>query len=195
VTASALTRIPVIESFTPTTMMKSQSNVPFTITGEIMTANATAQFAQGPSTITATNLSAVSDLQLTGIVDPFGQAQGRYDLTLTHPAGYQATSPWALTIELPPGVITIVDNLFRPLRGQSATISVEIAEAGNVTLDLYTVDGGHVATLYDGPMPLGTTSVSWAGKTAAGSTVASGVYLLSVQAPKLKSVERIVVIK
>ena len=191
----ALAATPVILTMTPATALKTETNVPFTMTGEVFAPAPAVTFNLGASTMTATGVAASSDLQLTGNLNPFNRQTGRYNATVTNPGDFIATMTWALELKVPPGTMSILDNLFRPLKGGSARITVTTYESGRVTLRLYTSDGGLVATLLDTEMPAGDTVVAWDGKTFVGNTVASGVYLLSARAPGLETIEKIVVIK
>ncbi|MFH1725163.1 MAG: FlgD immunoglobulin-like domain containing protein [Elusimicrobiota bacterium] len=193
--SSALTLTPVVDSLAPALVLNSQTAVPFTLSGEIFSPSPTVTFTQGAATFTATGVARPSDLQITGTMDPSTRSTGNWHVVVTNADGMGGLRSNGLYIDIPPGNVTITDNLFRPLRGQSAKIAIEIFEIGNVTVRLYTVAGGLVATLYDGPMPTGTTLVTWAGTTSLGNTVASGVYLLSVRGPKIDTVKKIVVIK
>jgi hypothetical protein len=64
-------------------------------------------------------------------------------------------------------------NPFNP----STSIAFSLARAGHARLDVYTVDGRHVATLVDGALPAGPQAVTWQGDDAEGRAVASGTYL------------------
>jgi hypothetical protein len=50
--------------------------------------------------------------------------------------------------------------------GRSVRFTMTMAEAGEVTLDLYDVAGRHVERLYQGTAPAGQTAISWSGGTA-----------------------------
>jgi hypothetical protein len=47
--------------------------------------------------------------------------------------------------------------------GRSVRFTMTMAEAGEVTLDLYDVAGRHVERLYQGTAPAGETGISWSG--------------------------------
>lgn len=195
--SSALTRTPVIDSFSPSQAFLGQT-ISYSITGEIFN-NAVAPTVQlsvtSTPTYTAATTVAASDLSITGTFDLSAFTSDSYRVFVTNPDGVQAVKTSVLSVKLPPGSVAITDNLFRPLKGGRASIEVRIFQAGTVKLELYTVSGARVATLYDGPMPAGATTVTWAGRTSAGNVVASGVYLLAATGPGLKTVEKIVVIK
>jgi len=192
---SALTLTPIVLSLSPRRTYFNQSSMSFTINGEIFGPSPAVSFVGPGSTMTAFSVARPDDLTITGSFNPFNQPNGLWDAVVANYDGYSASLRWALTIETPPGEISILDNLFRPLKGGSAKITVKIYEAGNVTARLYTINGGLVATLYDGPAPAGNTTFTWFGKTSLGNTVASGLYLLRLTGPAIDTTQRIVVIK
>ncbi len=87
------------------------------------------------------------------------------------------------------------NNIFNPLRGEKATAKYEILEPGQVKLRLFTVNGSLVRTLVDEAKPAGKGSVDWDGTNSAGSRVASGIYLLHLEAPGITKTQKIIVIK
>jgi hypothetical protein len=93
------------------------------------------------------------------------------------------------------GYLTAYNNLFNPLKGQYATIKYQTSGSGRLTINLYTVVGEKLATLFDGDVPEGMGSVNWNGRNAAGNVVASGVYIVRAQGPGINDTEKIVVIK
>jgi flagellar hook assembly protein FlgD len=52
-----------------------------------------------------------------------------------------------------------------------------------------------VATLVDQPMQAGAHEVRWDGRSASGSTVASGVYLLRLEAGERVATQRMTVVR
>jgi hypothetical protein len=194
-TSHALTLTPLVLTMSPSVMFKSASDVPFVLTGEIFSPSPAITFTIGSDTLTATGVAAPSDLRLTGILSPNGKAMGYWDAVVTNPDGDGGTLVKALLLDVPEGVVSILDNLFRPLKGGTAKITTQFFTGGRVVIKLFTVDGGLVTTLLDQDLPEGTYITPWDGRSAAGNVVASGVYLLSVQGPKIKTVEKIVVIK
>jgi hypothetical protein len=62
----------------------------------------------------------------------------------------------------------------------SASVVVNVPEAGNVTVTIHDVYGGTVATLFEGSVSAGTLPLSWTGVDANGNAVVSGAYLVRV---------------
>lgn len=63
-------------------------------------------------------------------------------------------------------------NPFNP----TTAITFELARPGAVRCDVYDVHGRHVARLFDGFAPAGSSRVSWNGKSDHGTSMPSGVY-------------------
>lgn len=87
------------------------------------------------------------------------------------------------------------NNVFTPANGGKTTIKYEISSAGRVRVRLFTIDGRHVLTLMDEEQPAGKGALDWSGVNRAGSTVASGIYLLNIEAPGISETKKIVVVK
>ncbi len=195
VVSHALTRTPLINSWTPPSVQKGEAGVAYALKGEVFSPGPTVGFVLGASTIAVTTVVRNDDTSLSGLFSAVGVYQGLYGVAETNADGMSAVLSSALEVKLPPGSVSVVDNLMRPLKGDKAKISVIIFDAGEVTLRLYTVDGGLVGTVFQGTMPVGTTTVPWDGRTGSGNFVSSGVYLLSAKGPNLNEVTKIVVIK
>ena len=67
-------------------------------------------------------------------------------------------------------------NPFNP----ATTIEFALPEPQRVRLDIFAVDGRHVATLRDQDMPVGSHSVTWTGRNDLGEGVASGIYFYRI---------------
>ena len=81
-----------------------------------------------------------------------------------------------------------------PTRGPS-TVDFALDEATPVQLSVYDVMGRKVATLIDRPLTAGQHEVQWNGRSADGSAVASGMYLLRLQAGDQIATRRLTVVK
>ncbi|UPT76008.1 MAG: hypothetical protein M0D55_10260 [Elusimicrobiota bacterium] len=91
--------------------------------------------------------------------------------------------------------LTAYNNVFNPATGQKATIKYATTAAGRVVIKLYTVTGQYVATLLDADLPPGRGSLDWDGRNVSGSVVASGIYLLRIDAPGIHKTQKIAIIK
>ena len=74
-------------------------------------------------------------------------------------------------------------------------IRYDLPKAGAIRLSLYNLTGQLVRTLVDGERPVGSYSVTWDGRDAVGSDVASGVYLCRMVAGDYRAVRKLVLVR
>ncbi len=91
--------------------------------------------------------------------------------------------------------LTAYNNLFNPARGEKATVKYAVTSPGRVVIKLFTNTGIYVATLLDQDMPAGKGSVDWDGRNVNGSGVASGIYVVSIEAPGIRKTQKIAIVK
>ncbi len=193
---SALTLDPVITGFSPGLAYVDDPATDFTVTGEIFSpalATSAISRASGPLGILA--VTPVDDMNVTVRAVPTGAPLGLYNVSVANPDGAAAVRLNVLTIDYRPGFTRLTDNLFRPLRGEQVKVETTIFFPGNITGRIYTVNGGLVKKLFDEPSLAVMSTFFWTGDTDSGRVAASGLYLLRVTGPKLKSTEKIVLIK
>jgi hypothetical protein len=82
-------------------------------------------------------------------------------------------------------------NPFNPL----TTIRFDLPEAQNVRLNIYSVDGKHIANLVNEPLPTGPHSVTWNGTDDNGHQVASGTYVYRLEAGQYVEGKRMTLIR
>lgn len=193
---SASTFAPEVTAMTPDQLLRADFTQTFTVTGEGFAAAAPASAAlDGPSgTVTGSGLTRSDDMTMT-FDSSVLLLPGFYDLTVTNATGQSGTLSRALFIDVPGGGLRTIDGVFRPLQGGRARIDATVYSTGRLVMKLYTVDGRLVSTLYDAVVGEGTTSVFWDGRNAAGSVVASGLYVVHAVGPKLNLTNKIVVLK
>ncbi|MFH1313699.1 MAG: HYR domain-containing protein [Candidatus Eisenbacteria bacterium] len=75
------------------------------------------------------------------------------------------------------------------------TVKFTMATAGQVSLNVYNVNGQLVATLVDGSLPAGQHSAVWDGKDARGERVARGVYFCRMTTADMVAIEKLVHMK
>ena len=96
----------------------------------------------------------------------------------------------ALTAQKPD--LTAWNNVFNPIHGEKATIQYKTVQSGQVKLRLYTLSGRLVRTLVNEERGAGSAALDWNGRNENGEVVASGIYLLSIEAPGLRQIKKIV---
>ena len=82
-------------------------------------------------------------------------------------------------------------NPFNP----STRIEYVLPRDMHVMLDVYNVAGQHVRTLVNGFGYAGQHAVTWDGRDAAGSSVASGVYIYRIEGQGIRASKRMVIIQ
>jgi hypothetical protein len=74
-------------------------------------------------------------------------------------------------------------NPFWPLKGQRMYLDIDVADQGTVRVRAFNLAGELVETIFEGERGNGRSTVSWDGRNSLGDPVASGVYVILVQAP------------
>ena len=189
--------VPFISGISPSGVYKSAGSASFTISGEVFSSTPAVSLTQGTNSIAiaASSTTRVSDLRIDIFVNSLDVPPGNYSLTVTNSDGQSATLVNALNVDVKPGIVALTDNLFRPLKGPNCKIDVTTFAAGDITIKVYTLNGGFVRTVYDGPANAGVLSLFWDGKTDNGNFVASGLYLVHIKGPSINKTEKVVVIK
>lgn len=181
----------------PTIIFNSGGTAQISVTGEVFSTGALGALLRrsGQADVVGAGLVRTDDGALSAVFNVNLIAPGLWDLVVTNDTGRTGTRSDAVLIDFPGGSVEITDNLFRPRSGGRAKIDTTIFEAGSISLNLYSLDGQLVASLFNGLTPTGTKTVFWDGRNAQGATVASGVYVLHATGPKLNVRQKIIVIK
>jgi Cleaved Adhesin Domain/FlgD Ig-like domain len=93
-----------------------------------------------------------------------------------------------------PSAYSIARNYPNPFN-PSTTIDFRAPRTGIVRLVVYNMLGQEVRTLVDRVVQPGTYSVVWDGRTSAGSSVASGVYVCRFEAEGFVNIQRMVLLR
>ena len=88
-----------------------------------------------------------------------------------------------------PGAFTVAQNSPNPFN-PTTTISYSLADAGNVTVDVFNVAGQKVGTIVDGFMEAGSHSVVWDG-----SEFSAGVYFYTVKSGEFTKTVKMTLLK
>ena len=91
--------------------------------------------------------------------------------------------------------VTILSNIINVTKLEKTTLHYVISEPGTVTIQVFTMDGDIVDILYRGRRDAGEYSTTWDGKNRAGNTVSRGVYFISVVAPGINEIRKVLVVK
>lgn len=85
-------------------------------------------------------------------------------------------------------------NYPNPFNGSTA-ILFDVPKTSFVTLDLFSLLGQRIRTIFSGDAPTGTTRTLWDGRDETGKTVASGVYFYRLTTPVSALTRRLLYIK
>lgn len=91
--------------------------------------------------------------------------------------------------------IVVKRNYFNPTRGECLSLDVLMSSAGRLRAELFTLLGERVATLADGNVAAGVHTMNWCGRTQGGRMVATGTFLLHIEAPEQSKIVHVVVVK
>lgn len=193
---SALMGSPAPAAVSPNYLVNATSTNTLTITGDgFSTVAPTLLLSYNSSSLSPVSVTRTDDQTLTALFNVLDAAPGKWTLTVTNTDGAVGTLANAVTIDFLGGTVGLVNNLLRPRTGGTTTITLTTYDSGHALVRLYTLDGRPVKTLYDGALAKGVLNLSWDGRDSGGATVASGVYLLRVVAPKISVKNKIVVIR
>ncbi len=93
-----------------------------------------------------------------------------------------------------PHIFDLSNNYPNPFN-PSTKIAYSVPKDGMVSLVIYNVLGQRVRTLANGPMSAGQYSITWDGRSDAGSVLSSGVYFYRLQAGEMAIVKKMLLLK
>jgi len=112
-------------------------------------------------------------------------------------------TPVKIVLPQPKNKIRVYRNLLDLSKGETLKLRYVLIQGGKIKLSVYTLTGAFVIELVNAIVagnideinPYESADIIWDGKNQAGEKVASGVYLLSLEAPNLRVVEKVAVVK
>jgi hypothetical protein len=93
------------------------------------------------------------------------------------------------------GGATILNNVINPERGDKTMLNWTLAKGGSVNINVFTLDGKIVKTLFRGRGEAGDHYVEWDGKNNGGNIVARGIYFIRIVAPDIDEIRKVSVVK
>jgi len=96
-------------------------------------------------------------------------------------------------VELP--TVTVLKANYPNPFNPSTTIAFDMAQAGNVSIEVYNIKGQKVKTLVDGDYGVGRHSVVWNGDDASGRNVGSGIYFYRMTTSGYSSIQKMLLMK
>jgi len=95
----------------------------------------------------------------------------------------------------PPPKVSLYSNCFKPLSGEKMSIECELYQENQLKVQLYSLKGSLISTVYEGVKPEGKYTFQWDASNNSGQTVASGMYILVIQANNNKVTKKVLVVK
>jgi hypothetical protein len=93
-----------------------------------------------------------------------------------------------------PNATALMQNFPNPFN-PSTTLAFDVAQAGNVTIQVYDVSGRLVVTLLNAHKEIGRHRVEWNGKNASGSLVPSGIYFYRMRAAGFEVTKKMILVR
>jgi hypothetical protein len=93
------------------------------------------------------------------------------------------------------GQVTVLNNVINPTAGEKAFVNYNLLRAGQVSVQVFTLDGVLIRQLYRGSRPIGEYVDSWDGKNNGGRPVARGLYFIRVVGPGIDEIRKVMVVK
>jgi len=121
-----------------------------------------------------------------------------YCVRLTDPLDITSVSPWSFNIsetKLQRGGVTILNNVIDSNKHEKTIIQVEVPKAGNIVIQVFTMDGNLVKVLERSRKGGGNYSYYWDGSNGAGTPVARGMYFIRVVGPDMDEIRKVMVVK
>jgi len=92
--------------------------------------------------------------------------------------------------------IKLYNNLFDPSKNEKVYIRYELPEAKNVTITINDISGTEIKKIVDNqPIPAGVNVTEWKGLNIDDEVVASGLYIVYIQAGNFKDRKKVLVVK
>jgi len=93
------------------------------------------------------------------------------------------------------GGVTVMNNVIDSAKRERAAVRIDLAEGGQVTVLVFTLDGDVVRSLHRGRLAAGTYTMTWDGSNAGGNPVARGMYFVRVVGPGIDEIRKVMVVK
>ncbi len=126
------------------------------------------------------------------------QYEGLFCARLSDESDITSIAPWSFSIsetKAQRGGVTILNNVIDSGKREKTIVQVELPKAGNLVIQVFTLDGNVVRVLERGLKGGGTYSYFWDGTNVAGNPVARGIYFIRVVGPGMDEIRKVMVIK
>ena len=121
-----------------------------------------------------------------------------YAVRLKDESDLSSIDLWSLNIQdivQQKGGVTILNNVIDSSNDEKTVVEVDVASAGNLIVQVLTLDGNVVKVLQRGRVDSGKYYYHWDGKNIAGDSVARGMYFIRVVGPNLDETRKVMVVQ
>jgi hypothetical protein len=91
--------------------------------------------------------------------------------------------------------VTILNNVINPSGGESCYVQYRLEKGGQVTVQVFSLDGSMVSVLYRGHRDAGEYRAAWNGTNKSGRAVARGMYFIRVVGPDIDEIRKVMVVR
>jgi hypothetical protein len=109
----------------------------------------------------------------------------RFRCLVTNPSGSVESREAVLTVKAPSGARSVdvpaFKNIFNPSVGEVLEIPITLLAESHVDVVVLDRTGRKILSLYNGSMPVGTTTVTWKGRNGDDNVAASGIYPILIK--------------
>jgi hypothetical protein len=111
---------------------------------------------------------------------------------------YRRVNPFILEIHditLQRSGVTILNNVINPGRGEKTYVDYILTKSGQVTVQVFTLDGTLIKVLRRQSLSAGEYREHWDGTNRGGRAVARGMYFIRVVGPDIDEIRKVMVVK
>ena len=107
---------------------------------------------------------------------------------------YASATSTVTSAAIPPDV-TLINNVFKPLKNENVEVKVDVNSAGVLKISLYSPQNKLIKVLADEVKDAGKYSFYWNGSNSDGETIASGFYFVVIENGGARLTKKVVVVK
>jgi hypothetical protein len=116
-----------------------------------------------------------------------------HDRARTHCYGFEV--PTAVDKDPAVPAVTALGSVYPNPFNPTTKIAFDLASKGHVELAIYDVTGRKLAVLVDRVLDAGRHEALWNGKTAGGTTAASGIYFCTLRTASVSETKKLVLLR
>lgn len=123
---------------------------------------------------------------------------GLFCVRLDDETDIASVAPWTFRVSetrKQRGGVTILNNVIDSNRRERTMLRVELPRAGNLVIQVFTLDGNLVRVLERNRRGGGTYTYEWDGTNAGNRPVARGMYFIRVVGPDIDEIRKVMVVK